>query len=192
MTKLFYHLAHKLTMFFYSLIVAADSQFNWIERTFAWIKIAFISILASSFIISLKSEFNIWFTDNQKFVNGFVLVLFANIIFGMWRHMKTKSFDWKQFFIKNILMMVLVSSVYLILHRLHLSSGDNMLSEGFEAFIQVLTLFYPTSKAIKSIYIISNGTYPPDFIMKKIYNFEKEGDLKDLFSNPKKQENNES
>lgn len=187
MTKLFYHLAHKLTMFFYSLIVAADSQFNWIERAFAWIKIAFISILASSFIISLKSEFNIWFTDNQKFVNGFVLVLFANIIFGMWRHMKTKSFDWKQFFIKNILMMVLVSSVYLILHRLHLSSGDNMLSEGFEAFIQVLTLFYPASKAIKSIYIISNGTYPPDFIMKKIYNFEKEGDLKDLFSNPNKQ-----
>ena len=177
-----------MTNFFYSLLVASDGRFEIIDRTIAWLKIAIFSFITSGFIISLQNEFNVWFSDNQKFVNGFIIVMIANIILGGIRHLKTKTFSWHQFLVKNSIMMFVVSIVYLLLHRLHLSSGDNMLSNGFESFIQVLTLFYPISKAIKSLYIISNGDYPPKFIMEKIYNFEKDGDLKELFSQPNKKE----
>jgi hypothetical protein len=62
-----------------------------------------------------------------------------------------------------------------------------MVGESFKILIQVVTLLYPVSKVLKNIYILSNKQFPPAFIMDKIYNFEKNGDLKDLFDTDKKE-----
>ena len=51
-----------------------------------------------------------------------------------------------------------------------------------------MTLFFPASKGIKSIFIISNGEYPPKWMMKKVYNYENDGDLNELFRKEPKNE----
>jgi hypothetical protein len=56
-----------------------------------------------------------------------------------------------------------------------------MVAEGFRVTIQISTLLYPTSKALKNLYIISNKEFPPGFIMEKLYKFEQTGDVAELY-----------
>lgn len=47
----------------------------------------------------------------------------------------------------------------------------------FRVVLQMTTLIYPLSKILKNIFIISKGEHPPEWIMKRIYNFQENGDL---------------
>ena len=173
---------------YYSLIIAADERFTLMDRFYAWLRIMALSFISSGFMTYINEEFHLWFNENRHFVTGFTVAIIGNIVFGVWKHLKMKTFKWEEMIKKNATMIVLVIATYILLHYLQSVSGDNTLSELFEVFIQVTTLFYPISKAVKNIHIISKGEYPPKFIMEKLYNFEKDGDLKDLFSQPEKKE----
>ena len=65
---------------------------------------------------------------------------------------------------------------------MRLIAGDNLAGEVFKVTIQIATILYPASKILKNIYVLSNKQYPPSFIMDKIYKFEKDGNVKDLFN----------
>ena len=47
--------------------------------------------------------------------------------------------------------------------------------------VQLMTLFYPVSKIVKNVFVLTRGKYPPQFVMKALYNYEREGKLKDFF-----------
>lgn len=49
--------------------------------------------------------------------------------------------------------------------------------------LQVATAIYPASKCLKNCYVLSNGKFPPEWLMNKVYNFEKTGNLKDFVKN---------
>ena len=88
-------------------------------------------------------------------------------------------------------MTTILFLAYTMLEMLRRTIGDNFISEGFGIIIQISTLLYPTSKALKNLFILSNKQFPPAFIMERLYNFEKTGNLKDLFpenNEPKKEE----
>ena len=70
---------------------------------------------------------------------------------------------------------------YVMLEMLRYTAGDNLAGEIFRILIQISTLLFPISKVLKNIFILSKGKYPPKFFMQRLYNFEKTGDLKDLF-----------
>ncbi len=175
---------HIMKHLFYSIILVSDSRFDITERLIAWIKL----LLAFAPIAYILDLFHLWFADNKKFVTLFILVLIANAFIGMWKHHRENAFDWKQFFLKTGEMVIVVIMVYFLLNALGAVAGDNIISDSFEKMIQVSTIFYPSSKAIKSIYILSKGKYPPKFIMEKLYNFEKDGDISELLKKPKKDE----
>ena len=71
---------------------------------------------------------------------------------------------------------------YIMLDMLRYTAGSNIAGETFRVIIQTLTLLYPTSKVMKNLFLISSGKFPPEFLMKKLYNFEKSGDLNAFFS----------
>ena len=71
---------------------------------------------------------------------------------------------------------------YIMLEMLRYTAGSNIAGETFRVIIQTLTLLYPTSKVMKNLFLISSGKFPPEFLMKKLYNFEKSGDLTAFFS----------
>lgn len=130
---------------------------------------------------------NLWFENNQQFSSFVIICLLVNLLVGVRYHNKMRTFCWKEFFIKNIEMWVILVLVYGLLEMLRITAGNNIVGEGFKVLIQVMTLLYPISKALKNIYILSNKKFPPSFIMDKIYTFEKNGDLNNLFQIDKKQ-----
>jgi hypothetical protein len=132
-------------------------------------------------IVFILDLINWWFKENQQFGQFMIVALFINMVVGIAFHLKNKSFSWPSFFKRNMFMIGAVSVVYIMLEMLRYTAGDNLVGEFFKITIQITTLLYPTSKVMKNVYIMSNGKYPPEFIMKKLYDFEKNGDLKAFF-----------
>ena len=128
-------------------------------------------------VVYLMEVLNVWFIDNEQFFSFLILSLLANVIVGAWYHKKAKTFRWDEFFKKNIQMWLIILIVYPLLQALSLTAGDNWVGQGFETAIQLSTLLYPTSKVFKNVYIVSKRKFPPAFIMERVYNFEKTGDL---------------
>lgn len=140
-------------------------------------------------IAYLLDGFNLWFKTNQQFSSFILICLIVNMFIGAIFHSKMKTFDWVEMFKKNIIMWMVLIVVYAMLEMLRITAGNNFIGEGFKILIQVTTLLYPISKAMKNIYILSNKQFPPSFIMDRIYHFEKNGDLNDLFNIDKKEKN---
>lgn len=172
---------------YFSLVFLADDKYNKnpfiIEKIIALIKI----ITAFAPVAFLLKTIHLWFENNKDFIAGFLVVVAINAYFGIKKHTKYKTFKWRIFFEKTGQMLTIVIAVYILLSIVGKFTGDNMISEGFEILVQVMTLFYPGSKAIKNIHLLSNGDYPPKWLMEKVYDFENEGDLQDLFKTTKKE-----
>lgn len=122
-----------------------------------------------------------WIKDNEQFAEFMCIALLINMVVGAWMHLKKKTFNFNLFLIKNIEMIGVILIVYVMLDMLRYTAGENLAGELFRILIQVTTLLYPTSKVLKNVFIITDGRYPPEYIMKKLFNFEKNGDLKKLF-----------
>lgn len=174
---------------FCDIILIADNHPTFVEKVKYFITVvsAFAPI---AYILDGVSE---WFTFNKQFASFVMLCILINIIVGAWYHHKMKSFSWELFLKRNTLMIAVLFVAYTMLEMLRITAGNNLFAEGFKAVIQVSTLLYPMSKALKNLYILSNKQFPPAFIMERLYNFEKTGDLKDLFpEQPKKEVENEA
>lgn len=136
-------------------------------------------------IAFLLNMFNWWWKDNEQFGSFMCVALVINLIVGCWYHLKNNTFNWKLFITRNIEMTFIVVVGYIMLETLRYTAGDNFAGEVFRITIQICTLLFPVSKVLKNIYILSNEKYPPKFFMEKLYNFEKNGDLNDLFNKTK-------
>ena len=174
----FIKLSIMLRKIFYSLIL---SSYDGISLT---VKAQYIFklILTFSPIAFILDSFGFWFDKNSMFFSFIIYTLIINMVVGGWYHVKLKSFEWKEFFIKNITMWVVIILAYPVLEFMRLLAGENIAGEIFKVTIQIATILYPASKILKNVYILSNKQYPPSFIMDKIYKFEKDGNIKDLFN----------
>jgi hypothetical protein len=158
-------------------ILIADSRPLFIEK----LKYYFSIILTLGPIIWLIEQISGWYIVNKQFADFIMVALILNLVIGVWYHMKMGSFCFVQFILKNSLMVLVLILGYSMLEMLRITFGNNVLAEGFKTVIQISTLLYPMSKALKNLYILSNKQFPPKFIMEKLYNFEKSGNIKDLF-----------
>lgn len=177
---------------YYSFIFLADQRFkertDYIEKFFVVIKL----LAAFGPIAFLLETISMWFQNNKEFVTGFIIIVSLNAWLGIKKHRKLKTFNWETFYKKTSLMLMVVIVTYVLLSIIGKFAGDNIISEGFQILLQVTTLFYPASKGLKSIFVLSNGEYPPKWIMNRVYNFEEEGNLGELFKSNKEGESNES
>ncbi len=173
---------------YYSFIFLADNAYN--KRPFLIEKLIAFGKLLATFgpIAYILSIVNAWFLNNHEFVSGFIVCVTFNAIFGLWKHNKLGTHSWGEFIKETSMMLTCVMAIYILLSVLNNFAGDSTVSEIFEILIQISTLFYPISKCIKSIHILSNGEYPSEFIMKKFYNFKKDGDVQEFFRTTKQNE----
>lgn len=174
-----------LRKIFFTIILFTAEKPSWQEKITYLIKL----ILTFGPIAFALESFDFWYQDNTQFFSFVIMALTLNMIVGALFHHKVGSFDWVQFFKKNGKMWMVLIITYALLEMLRLTAGNNLVGEGFKVLIQITTLLYPISKALKNIYIWSEKQFPPQFIMDKIYKFEKDGNLDDLFN--KKDKKNE-
>src|SRR5690606_4557208 len=146
------------------------------------VRYLFFSVIRFAPFAYILNGFNVWWQDNHRFTTYMLAALILNAIVGAWMHLKYRTFDFKQFFTKNATMLGVVTVTFVMLEMMRLTAGENVVGDIFKVLIQVTSLLYPASKIIKNTFILSEGKHPPEFIMRKIYNFEKNGDLRKLFS----------
>ncbi|MHC0441624.1 hypothetical protein [Flavobacterium sp. 3-210] len=159
------------------IVLIADTRPTFIE------KLKYFGLIITTFgpIAWLLEGLTGWYLVNKQFAGFVLLAVVFNLVIGAWYHHKMNSFSWEEFLKKNILMITVLFLSYTMLEMLRLTAGDNFAAESFRIIIQVSSLLYPVSKCLKNLYILSNKQFPPAFIMERLYNFEKTGNLKDLF-----------
>src|SRR5699024_7827836 len=118
----------------------------------------------------------------QQFGTFMCIALVFNLATGAWSHMRAKTFKVKTMILRNLEMCAIVIVGYTMLEMLRYTAGDNVAGELFRISIQIMTLMYPGSKIFKNVFILSKGRYPPEYIMRRMYDFEKNGDLNRLFN----------
>jgi len=148
-------------------------------------KLQYVStiVVTSAPVVAFLNYCDVWYTTNSEFITWVLIALAFNIGVGWRYHSKMGTFSWKEFFAKNISMFLNVVVVYVLLDLLREAAGDNIVAETFKVLIQVTTLLHPVSKALKNIYVLNKKKFPPSFIMDRLYNFEKTGNIDDLYNN---------
>ena len=161
---------------FYAILLLSSNNTTVVDKINYLIKLL-LTFWPVAFILD---QFGIWYSDNSQFAQ-FVLAAFSiNLLVGIVYHKVMKTFSWHEFFKKNGKMLVVLVFVFTLLEMLRITIGENAIGDGIKVLFQVSTLLYPSSKALKNLYILSEKRFPPSFIMDRIYNFEKSGDLDDL------------
>lgn len=169
---------------FYSLILLSAKNVTIYDKIEYLVKL----IAAFAPVAVLLELLDIWYKDNEQFCAFVLVAILINMGVGIVYHVRYKTFSWKEFFSKNISMMAEVIVVYVLLEMIRLTFGGGAVGESLKVVIQIATLLRPTSKALKNIYILTEKKHPPSFIMERLYNFEKNGNIDELV-NPK--DNNE-
>lgn len=164
---------------FFSLILLTDNNPSYTEKA----RMFFQLIITFAPVAYLLEVFKMWFYDNSTFLSFILVAVIINLVVGMYMHYKSKTFSWEIMLKKTGTMIFVLVVTYYLLEQIRIITGDNVFSDGFRITMQVATLFYPSSKALKNIYILSNREYPPSWIMEKVYNFEKTGDLNQFMKN---------
>jgi hypothetical protein len=166
---------------YYSMILSASNELKPMDH------LQYIGKLILTFapIAYFLDTLGVWFDKNTQFFSFLMYSLLINVVVGIWYHHKAKTFSWNDFFIKNIKMWFIILLAYPPLEFLRLSAGDNAIADVFKIAIQIATLLLPISKVMKNIYILSNKQYPPAWLMERLYNFERSGNVEELMGGEK-------
>ena len=123
-----------------------------------------------------------WGITNQDYVLVVVAAILIDWVFGVWKHLKKRTFS----FGKNAGGLIL---------KLALCVGAGMLFEGLNSIVKnsadvivvsltiitrVIVFLYPAVSAWQNIYIVSDERFPPKAWMDKINRFNENLDLKEL------------
>lgn len=138
-------------------------------------------VLKSAPLLFLYGFFSEWYEENELFAISISTALLANLFFGARFHWIKGTFDLGKMLWKNFEMLVVVTGVYLLLGALSTPLGESMIGIAFERTIEFITILYPASKALRNVFILTGGKHPPEFIIKALYQYEKDGKLKDFF-----------
>lgn len=138
----------------------------------AWVSFPFIAIY------NVLAQ---WYGLNIVFFESACIIISINAIFGGLSHWKQGTFSWLKLFIKTLLIVFITFSGYIVLDNLFSFFENTFVGETLQSFISFMVLMYPASKFMTSSFILSNGKFPPTFLMKVFYSYEKTGRLKDFF-----------
>ncbi len=169
---------------FFKLILATDKAPTLFSKFRYWLE---VTPIFSGLIFGLDGV-NAWFTSNRQFVWFLAFTMIIHLWYGGYYHRKIGKFDWGEMYAKASKMMIAIMVVYILLDMMRVTIGENSTGEVFKIVIQSMALLWPVSKTLKQVYILNNKEFPPEFIMKRLYNFEKTGDLAEFINNNQKPE----
>lgn len=159
------------------LLFYFDDKIHFRDRVYYF----FLAFFKSIPLLMLYSYFSTWRGNNEFFFAGICFALFLNALVGGVYHFKTGTFDIKDFLVGNTMMIFVISVSYISLAILSIPLDESEIGKMFKMSVHLMTLFYPVSKIVKNVFVLTRGKYPPQFVMKALYNYEREGKLKDFF-----------
>lgn len=145
------------------------------------IKYFFQAVWVSFPLIVIYNHLVSWHNSNELFIESASLIIFINAIFGGISHWKQGTFSWVKLAVKNLAIVFITLSGYLVLDKLFSFFQSTFVGDMLKSAVSFMTLMYPASKFMTSAFIVTNGKFPPEFLMKLFYSYEKTGRLKDFF-----------
>ncbi|WP_027381881.1 hypothetical protein [Epilithonimonas caeni] len=158
------------------------------EDRFRYFYKGFFKITPIIFIVNLLVG---WHNEHLIFLKSLYGVLVINAGIGIWAHIKLGTFDIGEFFKSTLITIAVIFAVYFSLDKLGESIPEGFLEIGFASTVQVMTLLFPISKIARNGFILTNGGFPPEFLIKALYNYQKDGNLKAFLEFQNTQNNNE-
>lgn len=175
-----------LTLFFTPIVLLFTTKIKLTEKErFGFFITSFFKLAPIAFIVN--SAFN-WHDEHEAFLYGLYGILFINAVLGILTHKKLKTLDIGEFSLSTLITIVVVFGVYFSLDQLSNSIPDGFISNGFSSSVQILTLLFPIAKIMRNSYILTNGKFPPEFLIEKLYNYERDGNIKTFLEILKKEE----
>lgn len=159
------------------LLFSGKAKIPWHDRLEYFLEVGLKSV-PFLFLYSFLSE---WYEENQLFAISISTALFVNLLVGARFHWIKGTFDLGTMLWKNLEMLVVVTGVYLLLGALGTPLGESMAGIAFKKTIEFITILYPVSKALRNFFILTGGKHPPKFVIQALYQYEKDGKLKDFF-----------
>lgn len=165
-----------------------------IKITFITLKIKLLWAFKFSSIaampIALIEYYSGVYLENKIFMVGFFSSFMIDIVLGIWKHLKNKTFDFS-LLIWGALTKLFVSIMAMILFNA-LASAEGIGETGLRLYVlligKLLVLIYINGSAWYNMYFITKGKFPPVAWMKKMKGFNESLDPT-TFTNPTIQDN---
>lgn len=123
-----------------------------------------------------------WGIPNQDYILIVLGAILVDWVFGIWKHLKKRTFSFKQ-------------NAYGLIIKIALTTGAAFLFEGLGSIVKdsadiivvslttvtrVIVFLYPAVSAWQNIYIVSDERFPPKAWMDRINKFNENLNVKEL------------
>lgn len=120
---------------------------------------------------------------DTRFAESLILLLFIDLVTGIWKHLKQKDFCWKRMYTGFLQKMVIS---FLGMTAFNVLGNVRELSEleGLRAYLilcgKLVNIFYVGGSAFNNMFIITGGKFPPVGWMERMKNFNRTTDISAL------------
>lgn len=122
-----------------------------------------------------------WYLESYVFIFVLGLALIADLIAGIWKHMKFNSFSPRKMITGFSQKIGLVILVYFLTEAfIQIISDAELDSIYFKVASKIMIFIYPAGNALVNIGIITDGKFPPLAFLKKFEKFNKTLNINDL------------
>lgn len=112
-----------------------------------------------------------------------VICIIADLITGIWKHLKQHTFDWKRLY-TGLIEKVGISMIGMIIFNSIGSIEELSKLAGFKEWLvlvgKLTNVLYVGGSALNNLYVVSGGQFPPVGWMKRMKAFNSDLDLKEL------------
>ncbi|MCP1996663.1 hypothetical protein [Flavobacterium sp. HSC-61S13] len=155
--------------------------FNYIIDNLMQIRFSLvISGGVSVVTFNLSNSLNAWLHESIDYVFIALLFIAADHVFGSIVHyFIKKDFNWQLNIVGFAMKLGLVVGVGILFEALaHLVKDGDMLYTYLKMVGRLIVCIYPLRSALMNVKIISKGKFPPDALIGKMDDFNKDLDLK--------------
>lgn len=156
----------------------------------AKIKASFTVGLSLSPFAILLEKFTHWYIENQTYIYWVCIAIAFDWLFGVWKHLKLKTFSWKLNGIGLLVKVSMAVGAGTLYEALPYFLGEkNIVSDSLLIVMRLSVFMYPAGSCWMNMYVVTNETFPPIGWIDKIKSFNKNLNISE-FKNGKQSEEN--
>lgn len=122
-----------------------------------------------------------WYLESYVFIFMLGFAIIADLVAGIWKHMKFNTFSPKKMIIGFSQKIGLVILVYFLTEAfIQIIADADLDSIYFKVATKIMIFVYPAGNALVNVGIITNGKFPPLAFLKKFEKFNKTLDINEL------------
>lgn len=143
--------------------------------------------------MNISETINGWIQLNIDYISIALFSVGAAHVLGSITHcLYKRDFDWKKNIVGFCIMLSMVVVVALLMEGLaHVTKEEDLIFKYVSMMGRLVVIIYPIRSALRNVKIITNGAFPPDAIIGKLENFNKNLDLNEFRDKNTVEENNQ-